>query len=227
MAIVLQIVCVLFILAAVFVFTRKYKRSRTGSSNLQMALAVYQVVLVGWFFALCISDILDIRVNFSYVRFVLNVFYALAFLAVTIYTFVDQYKLEDRYFRYVIWSYIALIALQCFVFPYETENEIMRIIEAVEGAVVFGFLIALLLKLERVIFCKRILLAAVILELFIAVENMIMPFATITGDFQIVDIPLNYAALFMRPVLFATLALLYQVRLDKKKAMKKNQQPTE
>ena len=227
MAIVLQIVCVLFILAAVFVFTRKYKRSRTGSSNLQMALAVYQVVLVGWFFALCISDILDIRVNFSYVRFVLNVFYALAFLAVTIYTFVDQYKVEDRYFRYMIWSYIALIALQCFVFPYETENEIMRIIEAVEGAVVFGFLIALLLKLERVIFCKRILLAAVILELFIAVENMIMPFATITGDFQIVDIPLNYAALFMRPVLFATLALLYQVRLDKKKAMKKNQQPTE
>ena len=44
-----------------------------------------------------------------------------------------------------------------------------------------------------------------------------MPFSTITDDFQLLDIPLNYAALFMRPVLFATLALIYQVRLDKKK----------
>ena len=217
MANVLQVVCALFILAAAIVFARQNSSARTGRSKLQAALALFQVVLFGWFFALCVSDILDIKVSFSYVRFVLNVFYVLAFLTAAVYTFIYKNKGEDRHFRRVIWAYIALIAMQCFVFPYETENEIMRIIEAVEGAVVFGFLIALLFKLDNGAFCKRILLTAVILELFIAVENLIMPFASITDDFQIVDIPLNYAALFMRPVLFASLALLYQVRLDKKK----------
>ncbi len=56
--------------------------------------------------------------------------------AVAVYTFVCKNKGEDRHFRGVIWAYIALTAVQCFVFPYETENEIMRIIEAVEGAAV-------------------------------------------------------------------------------------------
>ena len=222
MAVVLQVVCVLFIFAAVIVFARQNSRARTGSSRLQMALALYQVVLCGWFFGLCVSDILDINANFSYVRFAVNVFYALAFSAVAVYTFVCKNKGEDRHFRGVIWSFIALTAVQCFVFPYETENEIMRIIEAAEGAAVFGFLIALLLRLENGAFCRKILLTAVILELFIAVENLLMPFASITEDFQIVDIPLNYAALFMRPVLFASLALLYQVRLDKKNTANHN-----
>ena len=219
MAIVLQVACVLFILAAIIVFVRTNSRARTGSSKPQMALAVYQIVLFGWFFALCVSDVLDISVNFSYVRFVLNIAYAMVFSAVAVYTFAYKNKGEDRYFRCIVWAYIVLTALQCFVFPYETENEIMRIIEAVEGAAVFGFLIALLLKLENKTFCRKILIAMVALELFIAVENLIMPFASITDDFQIVDIPLNYAALFMRPVLFASLALLYQVRLDKKNTL--------
>lgn len=223
MAIVLQVVCVLFIFAAVIVFARMNSRARTGSTKLQMALALYQVVLCGWFFALCVSDILDVSVYFSYVRFLVNVFYGLTFLAVNVYTFVYKNRGEDRYFRCLVWSYVALTAVQCFVFPYETENEVMRIIEAVEGAAVFGFLIALLFKLESEAFCKRILLASVLLELFIALENLAMPFASITGDFQIVDIPLNYAALFMRPVLFASLALLYQVRLDKKNTLSHNQ----
>ena len=216
MAIALQIVCVLFIIAAVIVFARMNSRVRTGSTKLQMALALYQVVLCGWFFALCVSDVLDVSVNFSYVRFVLNVFYGLAFLAVTVYTFVHKNRGEDRYFRCMVWSFIALTAVQCFVFPYGTENEMMRIIEAMEGAVVFGVLIALLFKLDSTAFCKKILLTCVILEFFIAVENVITPFASITDDFQLVDIPLNYASLFMRPVLFSSLALLYQVRLDKK-----------
>ena len=224
MAIVLQIVCVLFILAAIILFIRKNRRAKVGSSKLQMALAVFQIVLFGWFFALCVSDVLDISVNFSYVRFVLNIFYALTFLAVTVYTFAFKNKGDDRYFRFIIWAYIALIALQCFVFPYETENEIMRIIEAIEGAVVFGFLIALLIKLENKAFCKKILLMSVVLELFIAVENVIMPFASITDDFQLIDIPLNYASLFMRPVLFATLTLLYQVRLDKKNTLQQQKE---
>ena len=216
MATVYQVVCVLFILAAAVVFARKNSIAKTGGTKLQMGLALFQVVLCGWFFALCVSDILDIKVNFSYVRLVLNVLYALAFLAVTIYTFVYKKKDDDRYFRCVLWSFIALIAVQCFVFPYGTENEILRIIEALEGAVVFGFLITLLFKLENGAFCKKLLLTAVVLELLIAVENLIVPFAAITDDIQVADIPLNYASLFMRPVLFATLALLYQIRIDRK-----------
>ena len=218
MEIVFQAVCTLFILAAIFVFVRQNPSSRTGSSKLQVVLAVFQVALCGWFFGLCVSDVLDINVNISYVRVVLNVFYALAFLMVMAYTFIGKNKGKDRLFLCVIWSYIVLFAMQCFVFPYDTENEIWRIVESVEGAVVFGLLIALLLMREKTEFCKKALLTAVVLELFIAVENVIIPFSTITDDFQLSDIPLNYASLFMRPILFATLALLYQVRLDKKKA---------
>ena len=217
MGIVLQAVCALFILAAIIVFVWQNRSARPGSTKPQVVLAVFQVALCGWFFGLCVSDILDVNVNFSYVRCILNVFYALAFLAVTVYTFVRKKDGKDRLFLCVIWSYVVLIALQCFVFPYDTENEVMRIVEAVEGAAVFGLLIALLLKREDAAFSKKALLTAVVLEFFIAVENAIMPFSTITDDFQLLDIPLNYAALFMRPVLFATLALIYQVRLDKKK----------
>lgn len=66
-------------------------------------------------------------------------------------------------------------------------------------------------------FCQRSLFIATILELAVAVENVIVPFSTITDDVQLIDIPLNYAALFMRPVLFATLALIYRVWLDDRK----------
>ena len=218
MGIVFQAVCALFIVAAVIVFVVQSRSARAGSSKAQIVLAVFQVALCGWFFGLCVSDILDVNVGFSYVRFVLNIFYALAFLMVTVYTFILRSRLKDRYFTYVIWSYIALIAMQCFVFPYGTEIEILRIVEALEGAAVFGLLIALLLRREDAAFCKKALVTAVVLELFIAVENTILPFSAIINDIDIMDIPLNYASLYMRPVLFATLALIYQVRLDRKSA---------
>lgn len=93
----------------------------------------------------------------------------------------------------------------------------MRIFGALEGAVVYGLLIAILIKLDDEKFCQKSLFAATVLELAVAVENVIVPFATITEDFQTIDIPLNYAALFMRPVLMASLALTYRVWLDRKK----------
>ena len=58
-----------------------------------------------------------------------------------------------------------------------------------------------------------------VLELLIAIGNVVVPFSSITDDFQPVDIPLNYAALFMRPVLFASLTLSYRVWLNRRNRM--------
>lgn len=211
---VYQVICLVFIAAAAVFFLFRNKKSETGASTLQVIMAVFQLVLCGGFFALCISDVFDIRVNFSYERLVLDFFYAAAFLAISIYTLATKHKEDSRYFKGIIWTFIALIAVQCFVFPYGTENIFLRIFESLEGAVVFGLLIALLFNLEKERFSQNCLLAAVALELIVAVENTIIPFAAVTEDFQLIDIPLNYASLFMRPVLFASLALSYRVWLN-------------
>ena len=55
----------------------------------QKALSVFQIVLCGGFFALCLSDVLDINANFSAVRFFLNIFYALAFFSLTAFALSD------------------------------------------------------------------------------------------------------------------------------------------
>ena len=166
------------------------------------------------------SDVLDINVNFSYVRLVLNLFYGIAFLSVSIYTLFMKYRKNDRDLKLVVVSYILLIGLQCFVFPYGTGNEILRIFEAVEGAVVFGLLVAVFIRISDEKFCQSILFIATVLELAVAVENVIVPFSNITDDIQLIDIPLNYMSLFMRPVLFASLALIYRVWIDGRKKEK-------
>ena len=217
MAVLFQVVGTILIIIAVIFFIRKNDRSVTGASKAQMFLAGFQIVLCGWFFALCLSDVLDVGVNFSPVRFILNVIYGIAFSAISIYTLFNKYKRDDKYLKTVIGAFILLFGVQCFVFPYETEQEFLRIFEALEGAVVYGLLIAILIKLDDEKFCQKSLFAATVLELAVAVENVIVPFATITEDFQTIDIPLNYAALFMRPVLMASLALTYRVWLDRKK----------
>ena len=216
MADFVQIICaVLIVAAAVFYIYRSVKRP-AGESRLQMVLAVFQVLLCGWFFALCISDVLDIQVNFSLMRLILDICYALAFLAITIYTLFLRHKENSWYFKSIICAFLLLIVLQCFVFPYGTEDIVLRIFEYVEGAVVFGLLIAILFKLENASFTASSLIIALILELIVAVENVLMPFSSITDDFQAVDIPLNYLSLFMRPVLFASLALAYRAWLNRR-----------
>lgn len=107
-----------------------------------------------------------------------------------------------------------------FCFPYGTENELLRIFEAIEGAVVFGLLIAVIIKLLDEKFCQRSLFIATVLELAVVVENVIVPFSNITDDAQLIDIPLNYMSLFMRPVLLASLALIYRVWMDGRKKEK-------
>ena len=149
-----------------------------------------------------------------------NLFYVIAFLAIVVYVLFNEFKEDAVYFKGVIWAYLLLIIVQCFVFPYGTEERLLQIFEDVEGVVIFGLLIALLLKLEDARVGQRCLIVITVLELIVAVENVIVPFASITNDFQAVDIPLNHAALFMRPVLFASLALAYRVWLERRGLVK-------
>ncbi|MCR5591008.1 MAG: hypothetical protein K6F73_05690 [Lachnospiraceae bacterium] len=69
-------------------------------------------------------------------------------------------------------------------------------------------------------FCRISLAATTVLELIVAIETVIVPLSSITDDFQLIDIPLNYSALFMRPILFASLTLTYRAWLDRQNAAK-------
>ena len=215
-AIVLQVCCVMLIMAAAIYFIRRNKATHAKATVWQNALAVFQIVLCGWFFSLCVSDYLDFQVSFSLERVVVNIFYIIAFLAIAAYVLFNEFKEGAAYLKGVVWAYLALILVQCFVFPYGTEDWVLKVFESVEGAVVFGLLVAFLLRMENATFGRICLFAIVVLELIVAAENVIVPFSTITSDLQAIDIPLNYAALFMRPALFASLALAYQVWLERR-----------
>ena len=217
-AVFLQVVCVLVIIAAVALFVRGSRDTYGKAKAGQIALAAFQIVLCGWFFALCVSDFLDLEVNFSLERVVLDVFYIIAFLAIFIYVLFFDRKKEPAHLKVVVWAYLALIVVQCFVFPYGTEDRLLQVFEDVEGAVVVGLLVAFLLRMEDASFGQVCLFIILVLEMVVAVENVTVPFSTIVDDFQAIDIPLNYASLFMRPALFASLALAYRVWLDHRKA---------
>ena len=220
MEVVFQIVSVVLIIGAVLLFLKNSSRN-IMITKLQKTLAVFQIVLCGGFFALCLSDVLDIRVSFSAVRLFLNVFYALAFLSLAAFALSDLQQKKQKHIRMVVCFCAALIAAQCFIFPYDAENEFIRICEAVEGIAVFTMLILLATKIGNEKYGQNALLVIVLLELAIAVLNTVLPMASITEDIQSIDIPMNYMALYMRPVIFSSLALIYRVWLDLHKA--KNQ----
>ena len=67
---VFQIVGVILIVGAVFLFWKKTS-GNTVITKVPKALAVFQIVLCGGFFALCLSDVLDIKANFSAVRLIM------------------------------------------------------------------------------------------------------------------------------------------------------------
>ena len=213
MGIAFQIVSVILIIGAVLLFCKRTS-GNTIITKGQKALSVFQIVLCGGFFALCLSDVLDINVNFSAVRFFLNIFYALAFLSLTAFALSDLKQKKQKHVQMIVCFCAALIAVQCFVFPYDAENEFIRICEAVEGIVVFTMLIILVTKINDGKYGQRVLFAVVLLELAVAVLNTVLPMASITEDIQIIDIPMNYMALYMRPVIFSSLALIYRIWLD-------------
>ena len=217
MAVVFQIVSVILIIGAVFLFLKK-SSGNTMITKFQKALAVFQIILCGGFFALCLSDVLDIRVSFSAVRLFLNIFYALAFLSLAAFALSDLRKKKQKHIRMVVCFCAALIAAQCFVYPYDAENEFIRICEAAEGIAVFTMLILLAAKISNEKYGQNALLVIVLLELAIAVLNTVLPMASITEDIQHIDIPMNYLSLYMRPVIFSSLALIYRIWLDLYKA---------
>ena len=59
------------------------------------------------------------------------------------------------------------------------------------------------------------MLTVVILEIIEAISRTFNPTELITGEIEIIDIPLNYASLYMRPVLMASVFLAYYVWIDR------------
>ena len=213
MGIAFQIVSVILIIGAVLLFWKRTS-SNTIITKGQKALSVFQIVLCGGFFALCLSDALDISANFSAVRFFLNIFYALTFLSLTAFALSDLQQKKQKHIQMIVSFCAALIAVQCFVFPYDAANEFIRIFEAVEGIAVFALLIILVTRINDGEYGQRVLFAVVLMELAVAVLNTALPMASITEDIQIIDIPMNYMALYMRPIIFSSLALIYRIWLD-------------
>ena len=216
MGTVFQIISIVLIIGTVFLFRTKIS-DKTMITKGQKALAVFQIVLCGGFFALCLSDVLDIKANFSAVRLFLNLFYALAYLSMTAFALSDLEQKKEKHIRIIICSCAALIAVQCFIFPYEAKNEFMRVCQAIEGIAVYTMLIILAVRIGDEKYGKRALFVIVLLELAAAVLNTVLPMASITEDIQRIDIPMNYASLYMRPVIFSSLALIYRIWLDLKK----------
>ena len=219
MEIAFQVVSVILIIGAVLLFWKK-NSGNPVITNFQKALVVFQIVLCGGFFALCVSDVLDIRVNFSAVRVSLNVFYALVFLSLTAFALSGLEQKKQKYMRLIVCLCAALIAMQCFVFPYDAKYEFMRICEAVEGIAVFTMLIVLATQINNEKYGQSALFVIILLEIAVAVFNTVQPMASITEDIQSIDIPMNYLALYMRPVIFASLALVYRTWMDLYKAGK-------
>lgn len=217
MEIAFQVFSAVLFVGALLLFWKRTS-GNTMITKSQKALAVFQIVFGGGFFILCLSDVLDIKVDFSAVRVFLNIFYALAFLSLAAFALSDLMKKKEKHVRIIICACAALIAVQCFVFPYEAKNELKRIFEVVEGIAVFTMLIILATRINDGEYGQCALFVIVILELAVAVINTIWPMASITEDIERTDIPMNYLSLYMRPVIFSSFALIYRIWLDLKKA---------
>lgn len=208
------LLCVCLIIVALIVFIVKTKAEKKATS-MQLVLASITFVLCGYFFSLCLSDFYDIRDNFSLERFVINLFCDAVFLLLVLYALFFNRKKSPVYFKTIVWTAIVFIGIQCFVFPYRVEISLMKILESIEGAAVFALLIDFVLNLKKETLGKRSMFIVVVLEFAVAIANFLFPIAAVTNDFQKSDILLNYQSLFIRPVLFSSIALSYRAWLDR------------
>lgn len=211
-----QVAWIVLIIIVLVAYIRKYWDADEEATRGQIVLVAFQIILAGYYFGLCFSDLLDFDVNFSLERFIINIFCDIAFLLLLVYVLFYSRRPEDRYFRIAVLAALIFIGVQCFIFPYRRDTGLFSILEKVEGAAVFFLLILFLWKLRKVRIAKLSILTVVILELIVAFANVIVPMESITGDIQKSDVPFNYQALFIRPVLFATIALAHQVWLDRR-----------
>lgn len=100
----------------------------------------------------CLSNLYAFSINFSLECFELNLLADIVFLLLGLYVFFFNHKESSACFKAVVWTSIVFIGTQCFVFSYRTEIGLMIVIE---GAVVFGLLIALVLNLKKAAFGKH------------------------------------------------------------------------
>ncbi len=110
--IVFQIASILLIVGAVFLFFRKNSSDDIPVTKVQKALAAFQIILCGGFFALCLSDILDLRMNASMERVIINIFYNLVFISLTVYALSDLGRKKRIHLQIVVCACAALIAVQ-------------------------------------------------------------------------------------------------------------------
>ena len=78
MAIAFQVICLILIIIAALFFIQKNKSGNLKATKGQNALVVFQIILCGWYFSLCLSDFLDIQVSFSLERLVVNILYIIS-----------------------------------------------------------------------------------------------------------------------------------------------------
>ena len=169
------------------------------------------------FFVLCLSDVLDIKVSFSAVRVFLNIFYSLAFLSLSAFALSNLRMKKRVHMQIIVSTCAALIAVQCFIFPYGSAGEVKRICEAVEGIIVFTLLVLMIPRISDEKYSQKALWIIIALEFAVAVLNTVLPMPSVTEDIQSSDIPMNYLALYMRPVILSSLALVHHVWLDLQK----------
>ena len=216
MDIAFLIVSIILIIGAVCLFLRNSSGNHRMTKG-QKILAIFQIVLCGSFFVLCLSDVLDIKVSFSAVRVFLNIFYSLAFLSLSAFA-LSNLRIKKRvHMQIIVSTCAALIAVQCFIFPYGSASEVKRICEAVEGIIVFTLLVLMIPRISDEKYSQKALWIIIALESAVAVLNTVLPMPSVTEDIQSSDIPMNYLALYMRPVILSSLALVHHVWLDLQK----------
>ena len=214
---IFKIVSLVFILLVLFIYLLKYKKTGEKASKLQLLIALVQLIICTYFFALCVSDFFEISKHFSLERLVADIFCDIAYLLLIVYLLFYNRKEEEGYFKVVLWAAINYIGVQSFVVPYRSGISVMKIFETIEGAAVYGILIAMVLNLRKATFCKKCILIVIALEMIVSILNVFMPIKSVEVEYRSIDIFLNLQALFVRPVLFGSIALAYLAWFDRHK----------
>ena len=213
---IFKVISLVLILLILFIYLWKLKKSGEKVTKLQLIIASVQLVICSYFFALCVSDFFEISKHFSLERLVADIFCDIAFLVLIIYILFYNRK-EEGYFKIVLWAAINFIGVQSFVVPYRSEFSLMKIFETIEGAVVYGILIAMVLNLRSASFCKKCIFIVIALEMIISILNVFIPIKSVEVEYHSIDIFINLQALFVRPVLFGSIALAYFAWIDRHK----------
>ncbi len=212
---VFVIISILIVIGAVIGFVRTPRMSRRKATTRQMAIAIFQMGMCGSFFAMSLSDFLDLGVDYTWQRFVMMILYDTAYLMLIIYVVGFSANKNSAFLRYVIYACIVLMTAQTLIFPYGSESPSKRYFELVAGLCVIVLLVVVAWKMQNPTVGSVCFLVIILLELAVAIWNVIDPLDFVVNDIQQEDVPLNYVMLFLRPVLFTSLSVAYRAWLDR------------